>query len=82
MFRKTKKGQANKTPYLLLLPAFIVVFAIAAYAFWYLFRMSLVDWTFGAPWERAERVGFENFIWLLTNSTMKKYLGVLFIHLY
>jgi len=69
MFRKTKKGQANKTPYLLLLPAFIVVFAIAAYAFWYLFRMSLVDWTFGAPWERAERVGFENFIWLLTNST-------------
>ncbi|MBA7566984.1 Melibiose/raffinose/stachyose import permease protein MelD [subsurface metagenome] len=69
MFRKTKKGQANKTPYLLLLPAFIVVFAIAAYTFWYLFRMSLVDWTFGAPWESAEKVGFENFIWLLINST-------------
>jgi len=69
MLRKIKKGQANKTPYLLLLPAFIVVFAISVYTFWYLLRMSLVDWTFGAPWESAKKVGFENFIWLLTNST-------------
>ena len=65
MFRKS---HSNRTPYLLLLPAFIVVFAAATFTVGYLFRMSLVDLPFGASWERAESVGFKNYIWLLRNS--------------
>lgn len=58
----------NVVPYALILPAFFVVFTLAAFSAFWLVRMSLVRWTFGAPWEEAVPVGLENFKWLLFNE--------------
>jgi multiple sugar transport system permease protein len=69
MLGKANKTSVNFTPYLLLLPAFIIVFVFAVYTCGYLFKMSLVDWKFGAPWERAEWVGIENYLWLIKSPT-------------
>lgn len=52
-------------PYSLILPAFLVVFALAAFSVFWLVRMSLSRWAFGAPWEQAVSVGLENYRWLL-----------------
>lgn len=55
-------------PALLILPAFVVVFALAAYSAVWLLQLSLVDLTFGEPFRNAEWVGFEQYRWLLTNE--------------
>jgi multiple sugar transport system permease protein len=55
-------------PYSLLLPAFIIVFVLAVYTCLWLVNMSLVKWSFGAPWERAVGVGLANYSWLLSDS--------------
>ena len=55
-------------PALLILPAFAVVFALAAYSAVWLLQLSLVDLTFGEPFRNAEWVGFEQYRWLLTNE--------------
>jgi multiple sugar transport system permease protein len=60
-------GLGKTTPYALLLPAFAVVFGLAAYTVVFLVRMSLVKWDFGLPWETAQWVGLQNYLWLLTN---------------
>ncbi len=56
-------------PYLLILPAFLVVFALAVYSAVWLGRMSLTNWPFGAGWERAVWVGLENYRWLLFDKS-------------
>lgn len=63
-----KRLNVDLIPYLLLLPAFLVVLFVAAYTIFWLFRMSLVKWTFGAPWDKAEWVGLYNYLWLLVNN--------------
>ncbi len=55
-------------PAILILPAFAVVFSIAAYSAFSLFQLSTVDLTFGEPFRLAEGVGLENYRWLLTNE--------------
>ncbi len=55
-------------PAVLILPAFAVVFTIAAYSAFSLFQLSTVKLTFGEPFRNAEAVGFENYQWLLTNQ--------------
>ncbi len=55
-------------PYLLLLPAFVIVFVLALYTCYWLVRMSLMEWSFGAPWEKAIWIGLENYRWLLFNQ--------------
>ncbi len=56
------------TPALLIMPAFVVVFAIAAYSAISLFQLSTVNLTFGEPFRTAEPAGLENYRWLLTNE--------------
>ncbi|MDE2747760.1 MAG: sugar ABC transporter permease [Chloroflexota bacterium] len=70
-------------PAVLILPAFVVVFAIAGYSALSLFQLSTVDLTFGEPFSNAEAVGLENYQWLLTNqhSTFWATLRVTVIYL-
>jgi len=70
-------------PAVLILPAFVVVFAIAGYSALSLFQPSTVDLTFGEPFSNAEAVGLENYQWLLTNqhSTFWATLRVTIIYL-
>jgi len=70
-------------PAVLILPAFVVVFAIAGYSALSLFQLSTVDLTFGEPFSNAEAVGLENYQWLLTNqhSTFWATLRVTIIYL-
>ncbi|HOG47656.1 MAG TPA: sugar ABC transporter permease [Anaerolineae bacterium] len=65
-------------PYALILPAFLVVFALAAYSCYWLVRMSGAEWSFGATWEKATPVGLENYRWLLfdRNSTLWESLRI------
>lgn len=63
-----KKQRKVIIPYLLLLPAFAVVFVLALYTCFWLVRMSLMEWSFGAPWERAKWIGLDNYLWLLFNQ--------------
>jgi len=60
-----KKTRAALLPYTLILPAFLVVFALAAYGCFWLVRMSLVEIAFGAPWDRSTWLGLDNYRWLL-----------------
>ena len=55
-------------PAILIVPAFVVVFALAAYSAVWLLQLSLVDLTFGEPFRNAEWVGLDNYRWLLTNE--------------
>lgn len=55
------------TPYLLLLPAFLVVGAVLVYPMMDTIRRSFYDWPFGAPFE-LEFVGVENFEALFSGS--------------
>ncbi len=55
-------------PAVLILPAFAVVFTIAAYSAFSLLQLSTVKLTFGEPFRNAETVGLQNYQWLLTNQ--------------
>ena len=55
-------------PAVLIIPAFLVVFALAAYGVFWLLRLSMVDLTFGEPFSEASWVGLENYAWLLFNE--------------
>ena len=55
-------------PALLIVPAFLVVFALAAYSAVWLLQLSMVKLTFGDPFRTAEWVGLENYNWLLFNQ--------------
>lgn len=65
---KSKLVNRSAVPYLLIFPAFIVVFSIAAYCIVWLLRMSMSSWRFGAPMNTAEFVGLKNYLWLLTSK--------------
>lgn len=66
--RGVRRRPAWLAPAILILPAFAVVFSIAAYSAFSLFQLSTVDLTFGEPFRLAEGVGLENYQWLLTNE--------------
>lgn len=55
-------------PAILIVPAFLVVFTLAAYSAVWLLQLSMVDLTFGEPFRLAEWVGLDNYKWLLTNE--------------
>lgn len=55
-------------PAILIVPAFLVVFTLAAYSAFWLLRLSLADLTFGEPFSQAGWVGLENYQWLLFNE--------------
>jgi len=59
------KRRSSFLPYSLILPAFLVVFALAIYSCYWLIRMSLTKWTFGMPMENAVWVGLDHYRWLL-----------------
>ena len=63
-----KQRPAWLVPALLIVPAFLVVFSIAAYSFISLLQLSTVKLTFGEPFRQAEGVGLENYRWLLTHE--------------
>ena len=63
-----KRTRTALLSYSLILPAFLVVFALAAYGCFWLVRMSLVEMAFGAPWDRATWVGLDNYRWLLLSE--------------
>lgn len=52
-------------PLVLILPAFLVVFVLAAYSALWIVQLSLVDLTFGQPFDQAVWVELENYRWLL-----------------
>lgn len=55
-------------PAILIVPAFLVVFTLAAYSAFSLLRLSMVDLTFGEAFSEAGYVGLENYHWLLFNE--------------
>lgn len=55
-------------PAILIVPAFLVVFTLAAYSAFWLLRLSLADLTFGEPFSQASWAGLENYQWLLFNE--------------
>ncbi len=63
-----RRRPAWLVPALLIIPAFVVVFALAAYSAVWLLQLSLVDLTFGEPFREAEWVGLANYEWLLFNE--------------
>ena len=69
-FKTLSQGQRPQwlVPAILIVPAFLVVFSIAAYSAFSLLQLSLVKLTFGEPFRNAEWVGLENYQWLLTNE--------------
>ena len=66
--RSLRRQPSWLVPAVLILPAFAVVFSIAAYSAFSLLQLSTVDLTFGEPFRNAEGVGWANFQWLLTNE--------------
>ncbi len=66
----------NRTAYILLLPAFIIVFILALYSTFWLIRMSLTEWIFGKPAEEAVWVGLENYRWLLFDNNTSLWASV------
>ncbi len=69
---RTKLSQRHRpswlVPAILIVPAFLVVFTLAAYSAIWLLQLSMVDLTFGEPFRNAEWVGLENYQWLLSNQ--------------
>lgn len=55
-------------PAILIVPAFLIVFTLAAYSAFSLLRLSMVDLTFGEAFSEAGYVGLENYQWLLFNE--------------
>jgi len=68
MTRFWRRHRSLIVPYSLLLPAFLVVFLLAFYTCLWLVRMSLVNWSFGAAWSKAQPAGLSNYVWLLTDQ--------------
>ena len=66
--RSQRRRPTWLVPAVLILPAFAVVFTIAAYSAFSLLQLSTVDLTFGEPFRLAEGVGLHNYRWLLTNE--------------
>ncbi|MCY4537871.1 MAG: sugar ABC transporter permease [Chloroflexi bacterium] len=66
--RSQRRRPTWLVPAVLILPAFAVVFTIAAYSAFSLLQLSTVDLTFGEPFRLAEGVGLHNYQWLLTNE--------------
>jgi len=64
----SRSQRSKVVPYVLIAPAFAVVFVLAAFSAFWLIRMSLVQWTFGADWTEASWVGAKNYEWLLFNE--------------
>jgi len=62
------RARQRLIPFALIAPAFLVVFALAAYSFVWLVYLSTQDLTFGQPVHEGRPVGLANYIWLLTNS--------------
>jgi multiple sugar transport system permease protein len=72
-----KKTQRSKfTAYGLILPAFAVVFILAAYSAYWLVKMSLVKWLFGEPWINSIWVGLDNYRWLLFDQNSSFWASV------
>jgi multiple sugar transport system permease protein len=67
-FRIRGDMRKSLTAYALILPAFIVVFVLAAYSAYSLIRMSMVKGIFGQPIDQATYVGLDNFKWLLFDN--------------
>lgn len=63
-----KSLRRNLVPISLIVPAFSVVFILSALGFIWLMRLSLTDLKFGDSVDKANWVGLENYIWLLTNQ--------------
>lgn len=65
-------SKESRTAYILILPAFSIVFLLAVYSAFWLLRMSMNEWIFGKPAEEAVWVGLENYRWLLfdNNTTL------------
>ena len=61
------RARQRLIPFALIAPAFLVVFALAAYSFVWLVYLSTQDLTFGQPVHEGTPVGLDNYIWLLTN---------------
>ena len=55
-------------PAVLIVPAFLVVFTLAAYSAFWLLHLSMVDLTFGESFDKAGWVGLENYRWLFFNE--------------
>ncbi len=69
-------------PAILIIPAFLVVFSLAAYSAFWILRLSMVDLTFGEPFRNAEWVGLENYSWLLFNKQSTFWASVRVTSLY
>lgn len=70
------RARQRLIPFALIAPAFLVVFALAAYSFAWLLRFSLQELTFGDPVHEGVWVGLDNYIWLLTNPGSIFWLSV------
>jgi len=74
----SRSQRSKVVPYVLIVPAFAVVFVLAVFSVFWLIRMSLVQWTFGVEWQEAAWVGLDNFQWLLfsEHSTFRDSVGL------
>lgn len=68
--------------YLLILPAFSIVFILAVYSAFWLVRMSLQDWIFGKPADEAVWVGLANYRWLLLDQNTTLWTSVRITSIY
>lgn len=66
----------SRTAYILILPAFSIVFLLAMYSAIWLLRMSMNEWIFGKPAEEAVWVGLENYRWLLFDNNTNLWSSV------
>ena len=72
----------NITPFLLIAPAFIVVFSLAVYSLVWLSAISLHDFTFGEKIEKAVFIGLENYQWLFFNENSTFYRSLFLTAIY
>ena len=72
----------NITPFLLIAPAFIVVFSLAVYSLVWLSAISLHDFTFGEKIEKAVFIGLENYQWLFFNESTTFYRSLFLTAIY
>lgn len=66
--RLNPRNAKNFVPIVLILPAFLVVFSLAAYSALWLVNLSVNDLDFGEPLNNARYIGLENYQWLLANE--------------
>lgn len=60
--------RSQLVPIVLIVPAFLVVFALAAFSFGWLLNLATSNLVFGEPFDEAQSIGLENFRWLLFNE--------------